>query len=110
MTSPASVAANLACVLTLLRDTPEARNEQVAAFRLLLESMDGQDLDLRITPRSIRVNGTELPEKATGVFALREQLLLHGVGEIRTPAGVTPALLLDLLRALAARRGRYRSV
>ena len=110
MTSPASVAANFACVLTLLRDKPEAREEQVAAFRLLLASMDNRAMDLRVTPKSFRVNGSDIPEKIAGVFPLRQQLLLHGVGEIRTPAGISPALLLDLLRALAAPGGRYRSV
>lgn len=110
MNSPASVAANFACVLTLLRDKPEARDEQLAAFQLLTTSMDGGPLDLIITPRSIRINGSDIPEKAAGVFPLREQLLGHGVGELRIPAGVDTALLLTLLRSLAAPRGRYRSV
>ena len=110
MTSSAEVAANFAGVLTLLRDKPEARDEQVAAFRLLRISMDGRPLDLLVTPRSIRIDGSEVPEKGAGVFLIREQLLGHGVGEIHAPAGLPDAVLLELLRALAARRGRYRSV
>ncbi len=110
MNSPASVAANFADALTLLREKPEARDEQLAAFQLLTASLDGGPLDLVITPRSVRVNGSDIPEKAAGVFPLREQLLGHGVGELRLPAGIDTALFLTLLRSLAAPRGRYRSV
>ena len=110
MTSPTSVAAHLADVLTLLRDKPDARDEQATAFRLLKESVAGGPLALVITSRSLQINGYELPEKAAGVFILREQLLGHGVGELQLPADISPALLLELLRALAARRGRFRSV
>jgi HEAT repeat protein len=110
MTTPTSVTANLAEVLMLLRDKPEARDEHAAALRLLEGTLAGRPLSLVITSRSVRVNGADLPEKAPGVFALREQLLGHGVGELHLPADITPALLLELLRALAARRGRYRSV
>jgi HEAT repeat protein len=110
MTSPADVAANFASVLTLLRDKPEAREEQAAAFRLLLASLADQPLHLVVTPRGVRLSGSELPEKSAGVRAVREQLLSHGVGEIQLPAAIKPALLLDLLSALAARRGRFRSV
>lgn len=110
MTTPTSVTAHLADVMTLLRDKPEARDEQAAAFRLLFESLGKRPLSLLVTSRSVRIDGSELPEKAPGVFKVREQLLGHGVGELHLPADITPALLLDLLRALAARRGRYRSV
>ncbi len=110
MTTPTPVTANLADILMLLRDKPEAREEQASAFSVLKESIGTRPFSLVITSRSIRIDGSDLPEKAPGVFVVREQLLGHGVGELHLPAGITPAVLLELLRALAARRGRYRSV
>lgn len=110
LTAPSAVAANLACVLILLRDRPGARDEQVAAFRLLLASMADGALDLRVTVGGLRVNDSAIPETVPGAVALRSQLLTHGVGEVRTPAGLDPAVMLDLLRALASRRGHFRSV
>ncbi len=110
MTASASVAANFACVLTLLRDQPDAREEQVAAFRLFLASLNGGPMDLRTTPRGLRINGTDVLVGAPGVAVLRDQLLLHGVGEIRTPGSVNTATLLEIMRALAAQRGRFASV
>ncbi|MBA2627801.1 MAG: HEAT repeat domain-containing protein [Gemmatimonadales bacterium] len=110
MTASSSIAANLACVLALLREQPDARDEQASAFQLLLAALSEKGLDLRVTGLGLRINDGTVAEGVPGSIDLRRQLLAHGIGEIRAPATVSPALFLRLLRTLAEPPGRYRSL
>ncbi|MEO8226576.1 MAG: HEAT repeat domain-containing protein [Gemmatimonadota bacterium] len=101
MTPSASIAANFAAVLLLLRDHPDARDEQAAAFRLLVGDIKAPGLDLRVTGRGLRVNGNDVKDDVAGVSELRRQLLTHGMGEVRAPGSIPPATLLELLRVIA---------
>jgi HEAT repeat protein len=109
-TTPADVAANLATMLFLLRDRPDEREEQVAAFRELSRSLRGGALDLRLSNRGIRVNGEPVSDALPLVAALRTHLMDRGVGELRLTAGVESAALLTVLRALVHPPGYFRSL
>jgi hypothetical protein len=110
MSAPSSIAANLACMIFLLRDRPQASEEQVTAFRILLASIGFSGVRLQVERGGLRIDGTLVPDGTPGVAELREQLSAHGVRELRVPATLPSPALLSLLRALAAQRGTFASV
>jgi hypothetical protein len=110
MSTSAAIATNLALTLFLLRDAPEAREEQAAAFGMLKAGIGGRALELRLDEDGVLVDGGRVPPGTPGVGDLRNQLLVHGVGLLRIPADTSDAAFLTLLRALAAHRGAYRSL
>ena len=109
-TTPSAVAANLATMLFLLRDRPDEREEQIAAFRELSASLRGAALDVRVGPRGIRVNGEPVSDAMPQVAALRTHLLDRGVGELGLAAGFQSASLLAVLQALVHPPGYFRSL
>ena len=109
-TTPSDVAVNLATMLFLLRDRPDEREEQIAAFRELSSSLRGEALDLRLGARGTRVNGEPVSDALPLVAALRTHLLDRGVGEMRLAAGFQRASLLAVLRALVHPPGYFRSL
>lgn len=110
MSNSTTVATNLALTLFLLRDAPEAREEQGMAFGMLKAAMKGRAIEVLLDEDGLLVDGGRVPSGTPGVDDLRRQLLLHGVGRLRVPADVADDALLTLLRALAAPRGTFRSL
>jgi HEAT repeat protein len=105
--SAASRAANLACVLHLLRHHAELLDEVEGAFRVLRSALADR-LRLQVAPDELRVDGTEVPLEIPGADTLRRLLLEHGIGELETPAD--EAVLLPLLRTLAVRPEFFRTL
>ena len=110
MTTPASVTANLACVLHLLRESSEAREVQGEAFAVLRHALGGRALSVAVEAERLVVNGTTVGHSAPGAELVREHLVLHGVGELQVPPEVDDTTLMSILRALAAPGGTYRSL
>ena len=100
--SPASVAANLSCLLFLARHRAEAEGEIREAARVLLACADGREFAIEATPGWLSVNDTRLPSGTPGSRDVGEGLLGHGVSRIEFPAGTEMSTLLPLVRALAA--------
>ncbi len=107
MSQPTAVAATFATVLLLLRDQPERREAQAGAFKAFLATLGGDPLDLQVSEDGLTVGGVPLPEGAPGASALLQQLRGHGVGTLRTAAGLSPAAMLSVARALANPVGRF---
>ena len=110
MTEPAQLAFELASMIFLLRDRPDAREDQAAQFKTLFASMLGRGLDVRASESGLTVSGTRLQDTQPLVGGLRTHLLDRGVGELRLASTVRPAQLLEVLKALAEPPGRYRSL
>lgn len=110
MTQPAQLAFELASMIFLLRDRPDAREDQAAQFKALFAAMAGHGLDLRVGEDGLSVAGVPLQDTQPLVGGLRTHLLDRGVGELRLASTVRPAQLLDVLKVLAEPPGRYRSL
>jgi len=100
--SPASVAANLSCLLFLARHKSEAEAEIRESARVLLAAMDDRDVSIEATPGWVAVNDVKLPSGTPGAREVGESLVGHGVSRIECPAGTEVATILPLARALAA--------
>ena len=110
MTQPAQLAFELASMIFMLRDRPDAKEDQAAQFKALFAAMAGRGLDLRAGEDGLSVSGVLLQDTQPLVGGLRTHLLDRGVGELRLASTVRPAQLLDVLRVLAEPPGRYRSL
>ncbi len=110
MTTPAQIAFELASMIFLLRDRPDAKEELAARYKLLFAALGGRGLDLRAGDDALRVRGVPLADTQPLVGGLRTHLLDRGVGELRFASTVRPGQMLDVLRALAEPPGRYRSL
>lgn len=106
--SPASCAANLACVLYLLRHQAEQRDELRAAFAVLRDLLGGVTLRIQVSGEDLTINGAEVPIDVPGADTLRRLLLEHDIGELETPS--EEAVLLPLLRTLAVRAEFFRTL
>lgn len=106
--SPASCAANLACVLYLLRHHAERLDEIQAAFAGVRTALAGQGLRVHVAPDELLVNGGEVPAEAPGADSFRRLLYEHGVGELEAPED--PDVLMPLLRTLAVRPEFFRTL
>ena len=107
MAAPSSIVANLYLVLSLLRGKPAARDEQAAAFRILLASLENETVSLRAAAEGLRVDGTLISRGTPSAAELHALLTGHGLGEIVIPLSVAPAALLSLLRAVATSPGTF---
>ena len=110
MTPPSSIALDFARVLVLLRDRPEAKEEQKSAFRLLVTSLGIRPLHLRADTGGLSVDGGRAPLNTPGLDDVLQQMVLHGVGELELPNGLAAAPLLATLRALSAPVGSYQHI
>jgi HEAT repeat protein len=109
MSTPAGVLSDLATVLLLLRDRPEAKDELKQAFHRLVNGLGNRDHILKITESGLAWDRVEVPVGRGELAALHEHLRAHGVGEIHYPMGLMTSALLSLLRVLAAPAGTYGS-
>ena len=100
--SPASVAANLSCLLFLARHKAEDEGEIRESARVLLACIDGHEIAIEATPGWVSVNGVKLPSGTPGAREVGEGMLGHGVSRIEFPAGTELSTILPLARALAA--------
>ncbi len=100
--SPASVAANLSCLLYLARHKSEAEAEIRESARVLLACLDGREISLEATPGWVAVNGSRLTSGSPGAREVGESLLGHGVSRVEFPGGTELSTILPLVRALAA--------
>jgi hypothetical protein len=110
MASPSQVACNFVQMLALLRDRPDAREEQAACFKQLFGSLEGRGIDFRADEAVLRSYGTPVPDSVPQAALLRAHLLERGIGEITLAPGVTPTTLLSVMRALVAPVGEHRSL
>ncbi len=101
LSAPGEVAYELASMITLLRDRPEARAEQAAQFRKLVASIGGRGLDLRANDAGLRVYGVPLLDSIPMAGALRTHMLDREIGELKLAGTATVAQLLDVVRMLA---------
>ena len=100
--SPASVAANMSCLLFLARHRAEDEGEIRESARVLLACLDGREFAIEATPGWLSVNESRLPSGTPGSREVGEGLLGHGVSRIEFPAGTEMSTILPLARALAA--------
>lgn len=100
--SPASIAANLSCLLFLARHKSEAEGEIRESARVLLAALDGLGMSVEATPSWIAVNDIRLPTGTPGSREVGESMLGHGVSRIECPAHAELSTILPLARALAA--------
>ena len=106
--SPASSAANLSCVLYLLRHQAEEREQIRAAFEVLRGVLGDQPLRLQLGSDEIIVNGSSVAADAPGADWLRRLLVEHDIGELETPTDET--VLMPLLRTLSVRSEFFRTL
>jgi hypothetical protein len=109
MTDPAATLSALATVVFLLRDKPEAQEEQRVAFKAFAQSLGGRDLSVTLTDRGFNLGTDEVPFGSVPIDALHAQLAAIGVGGFRLPAGLTMPALLSLVRAISVPPGTYGS-
>jgi hypothetical protein len=109
MTEPAAILSELATVMLLLRDHPDAKEEQRAAFKRFAAGLTATDHVLKVTRVGFLWDQTEVPVGRGEVAALHDHLRAHGVGEIRLQVGLMTSTLLSLIRILAAPPGTYGS-
>ena len=100
--SPASVAANLSCLLYLARHKSEAEAEIRESARVFLACLDGRPVAIEATPGWVSVNDVKLPSGTPGSREVGEGFLGHGVSRIECPPGMELSTILPLARALAA--------
>ena len=110
MSNTLAIASDLARVIFLLRDKPDALDEQRAAFRLMVASMESLGLVVTVDRDGIWFNETTLPANYPGTHGLHRLLWAHHVGEIRIPPAVAYSALLALVRVLAAPEETYADV
>jgi len=110
MSNTLAIASDLARVIFVLRDKPEALDEQRAAFRLLVASLAGQSVVITVDRDGIWFNETALPTDYPGTHGLHRLFWAHHVGEIRIPPAVGNAALLALIRVLAVPEETYGDV
>jgi hypothetical protein len=109
MNTPAGILLDLATVILLLRDHPDRREDQRAAFKRFVANLSDADHILRVTADGFVWDQHEVPGGRGEVSALHDHLRAHGIGEIRFPIGVMTSVLLSLIRVLAAPPGTYGS-
>ena len=97
-------------MLALLRDRPDAREEQAACFKQLFAGLEGRGIDFRADETSLRAYGQAVADAVPLAAALRTHLLDRGIGELSLAPGVSPTSLLSVMRALAAPAGLHRSL
>ena len=110
MSNTLAIASDLARVIFVLRDKPDALDEQRAAFRLLVASMASQGVVISVDRDGIWFNETALPADYPGTHGLHRLFWAHHVGEIRIPPAVGNAALLALIRVLAVPEETYGDV
>ena len=110
MSNTLAIASDLARVIFVLRDKPEALDEQRAAFRLLVASLANQPVVITVDRDGIWFNETALPTDYPGTHGLHRLFWAHHVGEIRIPPAVGNAALLALIRVLAVPEETYGDV
>lgn len=110
MASASQVATNFAQMLALLRDRPDAREEQAACFKQLFAGLEGRGIDFRADENVLRSYGVPVADQIPLAAALRTHLLDRGIGELSLSSGVSPTALLSVMRALAAPAGLHRSL
>lgn len=106
--SSASRAANLSCVLYLLRHQPEERDEIRAAFAVLRGVLDEETLHVQIGVDDLLIDGIAVPGEMPGADWLRRLLTEHDIGELETPTD--EAVLMPLLRTLSVRPEFFRTL
>lgn len=107
MLSPASVAANLACVLYLARHHPSDEGELRTAVDIFRAALGGAGLAIQSSPSGPLLNAFHLDEKAPGASAVNEHLLAQRISLIELPPSPTAADVTALARLLAAYPGTY---
>lgn len=100
--SPASVAANLSCLLYLARHKSEAEAEIRESARVLLACIDDREVGIEATPGWVSINEIKLASGTPGSREVGEGFLGHGISRIEIPAGTELSTILPLARALAA--------
>ena len=95
--------------MLLLRDQPDNKEEQRAAFKRFAAGLTPADHVLKVTPNGFIWDTVEIPIGREEVSALHDHFRAHGVGEIRIPVGLMTSTLLSLVRILAAPAGTYGS-
>ena len=110
MTSPSQVAFNFAQMLFLLRDRPEAREEQAACFKQLFASLAGRGVELRADQEWLRSYGVPVADALPLAGALRQHLLERGIGELAVAPSASPAALLAIMRVLTVPPAEHRSL
>lgn len=108
MSGSASIAVNLACIVVLLRDRPEALDEHAVAFRALDAAMGDAPLRLQVSDAGLSVNSDSVAAMP-GAPELAELLRAHGIGELDVPAQ-SDGVLLSVLRAIAVPDDTYSSL
>jgi HEAT repeat protein len=109
MSSTASIAANLACVLYLGRLADSDRSEIDEAILVLLDALGGQSLRFEAAPGRLAINGKRVPQEVPGAGLVIERMLSHRVGSVSLPSGVEASDILALARTLAGYPGSYAS-
>jgi len=109
MTTPAGILTELARLLLLLRDQPERKDEQRAAFQRFTAMLPDGDHQLKLIPSGFMWDQAHITAGQGELGQLYSQLKGHGIGEVRLPVGVMTSTLLSLLRILAAPTGSYGS-
>lgn len=109
MTDPAATLHDLATVVSLLRDKPEAVDEQKAAFKSFAQALGGKEMRLALTRKGFLVGRDDVPFQAGPINAMHAQLAAHRIGELRIPPGLMTSTLLSLVRSIAAPAGTYGS-
>lgn len=109
MTTTSGPIADLAQVLLLLRDQPERKEEQRAAFKRFVAGLPNTDHVLKVTSDAFLWDQVEVPVGRGEVSALHDHLRAHGIGEIRLPIGLMTSTLLSLVRIISAPPGTYGS-
>src|SRR5262245_17835080 len=109
MTTPAGTLAELAKVLLLFRDKPEAREEQRAAFKRLAEGLTEEDHQLKLTLTGFLWDHVAIPADPGPTAQLYSHLRSHGLGQIDLPRGLMSSTLLSFMRLVAEPPGTYGS-
>jgi hypothetical protein len=109
MTTPAGILNDFANVLLLLRDHPDRKEEQRAAFKRFVANLPESDHILKINPNGFNWDQNDVPVGRGEVSALHDHFRAHGIGEIRFPVGLMTSTLLSLFRIIAAPPGTYGS-
>ena len=105
--TPNALLTDLATVILMLRDQPEARDEQKVAFRNLVHSLGPGDLAVTVEPRGFLVRQDPVALGSDPLRALHGHLRALGVGEIRFPAGLMTSTLLSFIRAIGVPASTY---
>ena len=107
MSRQTEIASSLGRVVLMMRDRPEAREDQKSAFRALLARLAQGGLWIGASDSHVYVDGEPITTDSPELIGLRDQMLAHGIGEMRSPRELSPSNLLLVVRALAADRGTF---